>query len=86
MGIIEDTTELVGLIKKVGDADLYRRIVKLEGEVIDLTRANRGANERIRELEQALKFKGELKFKDGYYWAEGGDGPYCVGCWDSKKR
>lgn len=85
MGVIEEATELVGLIKKVGDADLYRKIVKLEGEVIELTRANRLYAERIHELEQALKLAGELQFRNGFDWRGENDGPYCTGRWDSKK-
>jgi len=85
MGVIEDATELVGLIKKVGDADLYRRIVKLEGEVIELTRANRNADEKITELERALKFSKEMRIKDGLYWAEGDESPFCTACWDARR-
>jgi hypothetical protein len=84
MGVIDDATELVGLIKKVGDADLYRRIVKLEGEVIELTRSNRNSEEKIVEMERALKFSKELTFKAPFYWLDGDNNPYCAGCWDSK--
>jgi hypothetical protein len=85
MGVVENMKDVADLVKKFNDIDLNRRIVTLEGEVMDLTRDKRRAEDRIEELERALKFKGELKFKNGFYWAEGDDGPYCVGCWDSKK-
>ena len=85
MGAVENIKEVADLVKKFNDIDLNRRIVTLEGEVMDLTRDKRRAEERIEELELALRFKGELKFKNGFYWAQGDDGPYCVGCWDSKK-
>jgi hypothetical protein len=85
MGVIEDATELVGLIKRVGDADLYRRIVKLEGEVIDLTRDKRLAQERIAELERTLKFRDELEFREPFFWAKGDTVPYCPRCWEEKR-
>jgi|SRR5215469_18840406 len=85
MGLIDEMKEIGDLIKKAGDIDLYRRIVSLEGEVIDLTREKRLADERIGELERALKIRGQLKFSDSYYWIEGDPSPYCPACWDSKQ-
>lgn len=85
MGLLEDIKDIGDVIKKAGDIDLYRRIVKLEGEVIDLTREKRLAGERIAELERALKFQGELKFTEPYYWIEGDPTPFCPACWDTKR-
>jgi hypothetical protein len=39
------------------DIELNRRIVKLEEEVLDLTRDKRRAEEKIEETEKALKIK-----------------------------
>jgi len=85
MGVLDEMRELGDLIKKAGDSDLYRRIVKLEGEVIDLTREKRNAEERVEELERALQFKGQLTFKAPYYWLEGDPEPYCPACWTTRK-
>jgi hypothetical protein len=63
--------EIGDLIKKAGDIELYRRINKLEGGVIGLSRDKRQAEEKVEGLERALRFKGDLKFKDPYYWAGG---------------
>jgi hypothetical protein len=45
MGILDEMKEIGDLIKKAGDVELYRRINKLEGEVIDLSRDKRRAEE-----------------------------------------
>ena len=84
MGILENMKEVADLVKKVGDVELYRRIVELEGEVIDLTRSNRELEERIAELGKALEFKQKLIFHDGFYWIDGEKDPFCPGCWESK--
>ncbi len=41
MGITDNAEEIADLIKKVGDIELYRKIVELEGEIVDLTRQKR---------------------------------------------
>jgi hypothetical protein len=85
MGVLDEMKEIGDLIKKAGDIELYRRIVKLEGEVTDLTRDKRRAEEKIEELERTLKFSKELKFKAPFYFADGDATPYCPACWESKK-
>jgi len=71
MGVVENMKDVADLIKKIGDIELNRKILTLETEVLDLTRDKRRADEKVEELERALKFKNELKFKDPYYWREG---------------
>jgi hypothetical protein len=41
MGVIDDVKEVGDLIKKYNDIELNRKIVNLEGEVLDLTRDKR---------------------------------------------
>lgn len=41
MGPLENIKEVADLIKKAGDIELYRKIAESEGEVIELTYANR---------------------------------------------
>lgn len=86
MGILDEMKEVGDLIKKAGDIELYRRIVKLEGEVTELTRDKRRGEEKIEELERALKFKGELTFTEPFYWLEGDKTPYCPVCWEDKHK
>ena len=85
MGAVENIKEVADLVKKFNDIELNRRILKLEEEVIDLTRDKRRADDKVEELQRSLKFKSELKFKDPYYWLEGDLSPYCPGCWDAKR-
>jgi len=40
MGIIDNAKELADLLKAAGNTELYRKIVELEGEIIELTRQN----------------------------------------------
>ena len=38
MSIIENTKEIAELVKKLGNIDLYKRIVELQGEIIEISR------------------------------------------------
>ena len=83
--MIDEMREVADFVKKLGDVELYRKIVKLEGEVIDLTRSNRAFEERVNELQKAMKFSGELTFRNSFFFHKDDPNPYCPGCWDSKK-
>jgi len=85
MGAVENIKEIADLIGKFHDIELNRRVLKLEEEVLDLTRDKRRAEDKVEELERALKFKGGLKFRDPYLWLDGDPAPYCPACWESKR-
>jgi DNA repair exonuclease SbcCD ATPase subunit len=84
MGVIENMKEVADLVKKVGDIDLNRKIVNLEGEVLDLTREKRRLEDRVETLERTLNLKEKLTFKEPFYYLEGDKTPYCPGCWEDK--
>jgi hypothetical protein len=86
MGVLDEMKEIGDLIKKAGDIELYRKIVKLEGEVTELTRDKRRAEEKNEELQRALKFKTELEFREPFYWLKGDSVPYCPVCWEDKTK
>lgn len=94
MGIIENAKDIADIIKKAGDIELYRKIVELEGEIIDLTREKRSLEEIISEkdkeiqrIKDALELKPKLiKQYDAYYQindkGEATGEPYCMHCWE----
>jgi hypothetical protein len=86
MGAVENVKEIADLIGKFHDIELNRRILKLEEEVLDLSREKRRAEEKLEELERTLKFKGELVFKEPFYWLGTDQTPYCPVCWESEHK
>jgi hypothetical protein len=85
MGAVENVKEIAEMIGKFHDIELNRRILKLEEEVIDLTRDKRRADDKVEELQRLLKFSKELMLRDGFYWVEGDPTGFCTGCWDAKR-
>jgi hypothetical protein len=86
MGVVENMKDVADLVKKVGDIDLYRKILALEEEVIDLTRDKRRADDRIDELERVVKLKQELIFDEPFYWLKDDHIPFCPACWIDKQK
>lgn len=85
MSVVENMKEVADFVKKFNDIELNRRILNLENEVLDLSRDKRRAEERVEQLERALKFSKELVLKDGFYWANGDRTPFCTARWDAKR-
>jgi hypothetical protein len=84
MGAVENIKEVAELVKKFNDIELNRRILNLENEVLDLSRERRRSEEKIEELERALKLKTQLYFSEPFYWMKGDTTPYCPSCWEAK--
>ena len=84
MGIIENIKDAADLAKKVGDLELYRKIVHLEGEVMDLTREKRQAEQRIEELQKQLDLKAKMTFRQPFYYQDGDDVPFCPRCYEKE--
>src|SRR5258708_28116744 len=86
MGVIENAKEIADLVKKIGDIELYRKIIALESEVMDLTREKRQLEHKVEELERALVMRQKLVFKEPFYLAEGDNTPFCASCWEGKQQ
>jgi hypothetical protein len=82
MGIVENIKDAADLAKKVGDLELYRKIVHLEGEVMDLTREKRQAEQQIEALQKQLALKTKMTFKQPFYHQEGDSVPFCPRCYE----
>jgi len=82
MSIINNAKEIADLVKKLGDIELYRKIVELEGEIIELTREKNALTEKNQELIMALKISSDMVFKSPFYYLLDDPVPYCPKCWE----
>jgi hypothetical protein len=78
MGVVENLKDAADLLRKAGQIELYKQISAAEDEVRELAREKRRIEDRVEELERALRFKEETVFKAPFYYLKQGDQtPYC---------
>lgn len=95
---IDALKKLTDLAIKSRNVELQEGILKLREELIDvrdglmtareenfeLREENKQLKERVAELEKGAEEK--LVFRDGFYYKQDGDGPFCPGCYDNKGK
>ena len=85
MSIIANAKEIAELVKKLGDVELYRKIIELEGEIIELTREKREFEDEVIRTKTLLVKTHEMIWKKPFYFVEGDETPYCAPCWETNK-
>jgi len=80
MNVVDRAKELATLIKKLDDIDLYRKIVELEGEIIELTRQNRELGERVEDFERSSDIINKLTYDPPFYVGDLPSDLYCSHC------
>lgn len=89
MGIIDHAKDIVELIKKYNDAELYQKIIDLRDEIFKLREDNLNLKGKIKALKEEKKINEKIVFEKHYYWIKDGekkDGPYCQKCFDDNKK
>lgn len=86
MSIIDNAKEVALLVQKLGDIDLYRKIVELEGEIIELTREKRQLEEKPVDIQRSQEIIQKLHFDSPFYATEDGTELYCARCVESDYR
>jgi hypothetical protein len=82
MGLIENVKELAALAKAAGNTELYRQILDLQVEVMDLTQANRELQECIHNLEEAREQAERMTFRPPFFYTDDDEIPHCPRCWE----
>ena len=82
MSIIDNAKEIADLVKKVGDIDLYRKIVELQAEVVQLSTRNFELEKKAKDLEDDLHRKQSLAHVRLIYYADDDPIPFCPRCWE----
>ena len=86
MGAIDNVKEVAKLIKDMGNMELYKQILDLQGEIMELTQENRDLQKNLQEIQDKLSQVDKMTFRSPFYYAEGDDVPYCPRCWEADKK
>lgn len=83
MGIIENVKEITEFIKKNGDLNLYRKVVELEAEVLEMVVVCREQGAQLRALRMRAEIVAGLHFGAPFYVSADGSEFYCARCVDA---
>jgi len=86
MGVVDSVKEVVELVRKIDNVELYRKILDLQSEINELTRENMTLEQDVEKLKKALAFQDKLTFKAPFWFAEGDPVPFCPRCWEADKE
>ncbi len=92
MGLLDQFKTVVEVVQKADNIDLYRKVLDLQKEALDLVAENQALRQKVRELETAQKTAEGLIFDDNelaYFQKlpEGQrEGPFCALCRDRDRK
>lgn len=89
MSTISDVKELAKLIQDLGRMDLYKKVVDLQSDIVELTEERNRLREENRVLKEKKSIKDSLRFDTNLYWLKKGNneiGPFCQSCMDSEEK
>lgn len=78
--------DIVDLIKKGATVEAQEQIMVLREGALQLQEENFQLREKVKDLEESLKIKGQFTFDGSSYWLEDEsrtDGPFCQHCYDT---
>ncbi len=81
--------DLLKIAKAINNFELNQKLMELQQELMQLQDENRTLKDRVRELQDKCNKSEEARWADDAYWvqkAEGLDGPFCTGCFDTNKQ
>jgi hypothetical protein len=95
MGMVENFKDVISIVQKLDNIELYRKILDLQAEALRLSgdlitkdQELRSKERRITELEELTRFQATVVIADnGFYFDRDQSGrpmghPYCPKCWE----
>lgn len=80
--ILKELREISDLVKKTGDLELFKKVIGLESEIIELVKDHRRLSGQVVQLKNTLKNKDKMEFHEPFYYMKGDVVPYCPRCWE----
>lgn len=89
MRILDEIKSVAKTIQQIDNIDLYRQILNLQADVMDLLQEKNNLKIEVASLKEKLRIRESLVFKNDSYWQEKPeglrDGPFCSNCWDTNQ-
>jgi hypothetical protein len=89
MSALDTAKDVVEIIRKIDNIELYKKILDLHGEIVKVYEENTTLKQKVQSLQDTLRTKNALEYNQNCYWLQtdqGKDGPFCVHCWDTEQK
>jgi len=86
MSIVDGMKEIAELAKKQGNIDLYTRILELRLEMNEISEEKLKLQLKVNDLEERLRVKDQMSFREPFWYREGDDTPHCSACFEKDSR
>ncbi|MGM7723740.1 hypothetical protein [Metabacillus sp. Hm71] len=86
MSIISDIKSVAEVVQKADNIDLYRKLLDVQAEAMDLMEKYNNLKEENKLLKEQLETAGKMTYKDKMYFREDDKDPYCSKCWDVDRK
>jgi len=86
MSIISDVKDVVSLVKKLDDQELYQKILDLQSQILELSSEIIELKNRNTGLTEKLNIKENMDWQPPFYFKQGDSMPYCQLCFDSENQ
>ncbi len=86
MSIVSEVKDLAGLIQKIGDIELYKKILDLQLSISELSDKMVEQKEEIKRLNDIQDITKKMTFREQLYYMDGDSEPFCPRCWESGKK
>jgi hypothetical protein len=86
MGVISEGVELLNLVDKAKNADLYKQLGDYITKVEQLQKDKDALAVKILDLSDQLRFKGKVEYIAGHTFVEGSDQEMCPRCADVEHK
>lgn len=89
MDIIKGIKEVGDVVRKADNIDLYRQILDLQREAMELVEENNDLRKEIAQMKESNELQESLIVEDNFYFKKKNndlDGPFCTACWDQSSK
>ena len=89
MGFYDAMKDAVNLAQKADNIELYRQLLDLSAQALDLQEENRRLKEEIADLRKGKDLESKIiRYKQTYLTLQDDDKmlKYCAVCWDSERK
>lgn len=77
--------DVTNMAKAVHNQELSDKVFELSTMLMDLSNENMELKHKVDELQQDDDFQKNATFRDGDYWIDGDDIPFCARCWEADR-